>query len=269
MEKLLSVILKSILFFIGWALISTIIPIPYFENNAVWRFFAELIPFLSIVFFTLIFLGIEKKQVDLCLLTDPIRNGVIGILTGALWLGISVGILMVFGVIHFEGINKVPLLYLWIFSAFINTVMQELLVRGYLYQMIKKNYNIIAAVAVSTAIFTLAHGEAFQAGIIPVMNVLTMSLFMSAVLEFTCSLFAPIIIHFLWNSIGAIILGGVALADDYPHLLNMKFSRSTLLSGGACKIEGSVVVLTLNIIFMTVFVWALRKKVGTTKLQDY
>ena len=49
--------------------------------------------------------------------------------------------------------------------------MQELLVRGYLYQMIKTKHNIIAATIVSTALFTFMHGGAFEAGIIPVLNV--------------------------------------------------------------------------------------------------
>ena len=42
------------------------------------------------------------------------------------------------------------MLWLWILSAFINTIMQEMLVRGYLYQMIKRNYNVVAATVVST-----------------------------------------------------------------------------------------------------------------------
>lgn len=75
--------------------------------------------------------------------------------------------------------------------------MQEVLVRGYLYQMIKNNYNIVVAVLISTGLFTFAHGGAFEAGILPVLNVITMSLFVTAVLEYTESLVAPIVIHFL------------------------------------------------------------------------
>ncbi|MDO5784930.1 MAG: CPBP family intramembrane metalloprotease, partial [Eubacteriales bacterium] len=138
------------------------------------------------------------------------------------------------------------------------TVMQELLVRGYLYQMIKKNFNTVAAAIVSTALFTLAHGGAFEAGVIPVLNVLTMSLFMTALLEYTGTLCAPICVHFLWNGIGSILLGGVSLADDYPHLLNMAFDGNVLLSGGACKIEGSIVVLILNVAFALGIVWVTK-----------
>ena len=95
--------------------------------------------------------------------------------------------------------------------------MQEVLVRGYLYQMIKNNYNIVVAVLISTGLFTFAHGGAFEAGILPVLNVITMSLFRDGSFwEYTESLVAPIVIHFLWNGVGAIILGGVSLAEDLP-----------------------------------------------------
>ena len=163
-------------------------------------------------------------------------------------------------VIHIDGENQISMLWLWLFSAFINSVMQEVLVRGYLYQMIKNNYNIVVAVLISTGLFTFAHGGAFEAGILPVLNVITMSLFVTAVLEYTESLVAPIVIYFLWNGVGAIILGGVSLAEDYPHLFNMVISGNSILSGGSCKIEGSIVVLVMNFTLIFGFVMAKKKR---------
>lgn len=83
---------------------------------------------------------------------------------------------------------------------------------------------------------------------------------MTAVLEYTGSLIAPIIIHFLWNGIGAIILGGISLAEDYPHLFNMIISGNPILSGGSCKIEGSIIVLLMNIVMIIGFIVAKRKE---------
>ena len=125
--------------------------------------------------------------------------------------------------------------------------------------MIKQKHNLIAATVVTTGIFTALHGGAFEAGIIPVLNVATMSLLMTVILEYTGSIIAPVIMHSIWNSIGAIIIGGVSLAEDYPHLLNVIFSGNDILSGGACKIEGSVIVLAVNILMIFVFI-LLRKK---------
>ena len=113
---------------------------------------------------------------------------------------------------------------------------------------------------VPPTVFTFAHGGAFEAGILPVLNVITMSLFMTAVLEYTGSLIAPIVIHFLWNGVGAIILGGVSLAEDYPHLFDMTIHGNPILSGGSCKIEGSIIVLFMNLAFLIGFVAAKKRK---------
>jgi len=61
------------------------------------------------------------------------------------------------------------------------------------------------------------------------------------------------------------VLGGVSLADDYPHLLDMTFSGNELLSGGVCKIEGSIIVLITNVVFIAVFARLLRKRHAVKK----
>lgn len=268
MKKLVLISLKTIIFFAGWAVCASVIPIPDTDSAVTCRFWAELIPLLSIIGITVIFWLLDKRKIQLHLVEKPVYNVAIGCITGAVWLGISVGILSLIGVIHINGSNQITMLWLWLFSAFINTIMQEMLVRGYLYQMIKSNYNTVSAVIVSTGLFTFAHGGAFEAGILPVLNVITMSLFVTAVLEYTDSLIAPIVIHFLWNGIGAIILGGVSLAEDYPHLFNMVITGNPILSGGSCKIEGSMVVLFMNLILMIGFVIAKKKRSSTFHVNE-
>lgn len=260
MKKIVSVTLKTLIFFLGWAIGVALIPIPEPDNAAIWRFWAELMPLLLVAAITLAFWLADKRKIRLHLAERPAYNIALGLVTGAVWLGGAVGILYLAGAIRFEGRNEISMLWLWLLSALLNTIMQEMLIRGYLYQMIKSSCNIAAAVIVSTALFTLAHGGAFEAGLLPVLNVITMSLFMTAVLEYTESLIAPVVIHFLWNGVGAIILGGVSLAEDYPHLYNMALSGDPVVSGGSCKIEGSIVVLILNLLLMLFFAAAAKKK---------
>ncbi len=220
---------------------------PDLSEPAIWRLWAEIMPLLAIVFFTLIFWLIEKKNVKLHLTDNPNNGALLGIVMGVLWLAIPTLLMYIIKSLHFDGMNEVKLFPVWMLAAFLNVIMQELLVRGYLYQMLKQKHNIVAAIIVTTALFTACHGGAFEAGILPVVNVITMSLFMTAVLEYNGSLVAPTIMHFLWNGIGALILSGVSLADDYPTLLITSFSGNEILSGGACKIEGSIFVLIVNI----------------------
>lgn len=258
--QLVTTVAKVIVFFIGWAVLVSAIPVPDCENPAVWRFFAELIPFICIAAMTAIFLVIERGKIPVQRGNHPLRLIFLSCVFGVVWIGAAVGILAALGVARIESMNQVEQLWLWVLSAFINTVMQELLVRGYLYQMIKKNYTVGAATVVTTALFTLAHGGAFEAGILPVLNILTMSLMITALLEYTGTLCAPICVHFVWNSIGGILLDGVLLADDYPHLFHMTFTGNPILTGGACKIEGSIVVLILSAVFTLGIIWMMRHK---------
>lgn len=201
-----------------------------------------------------------KRKLRLHLIASPLKSTLIGLGAGFLWLGSTAAVLLLSGTMRFAGRNEIPMLWLWIVSVFINSAMQELLVRGYLYQMLKANYHTAAAAAATTALFTFLHAGAFEAGLVPVLNVVTMSLLMTAVLEYTQSLLAPTLMHFIWNSIGSVILGGVALAEDYPHLYRTEFTGNVLLSGGAPKMEGSLVVLIVNLLLIAVFGILLRKK---------
>lgn len=252
MKKLSVTILKILVFFIGWAVLSGIIDIPV-ENPALWRFFAELIPFAVIVAFTIVFLFREKGEISIPV-RDPSGKGImIGCAVGICWIGIVSGVLLLSHQLTIVGKNSVSMLWLWILSAFINTVMQELLVRGYIYQLVRQRYSLAAAIIVTTALFTLMHGGAFEAGILPVINVITMCLFTTALYEAENTLAAPVMAHAVWNIVGGIFLGGVSLADDYPHLLTLRASANTLLSGGTYMIESSIITLVVNILLLMVF----------------
>ena len=49
MKKLVSVSIKTIIFFVGWAICVSVIPIPNTDSAVIWRFWAELIPLVSII----------------------------------------------------------------------------------------------------------------------------------------------------------------------------------------------------------------------------
>ena len=253
--KMASTIIKFIGFFLGWAVLTSILPLSSSGEPAIWRLWAEIKPLLVIIAFTLIFWLIERKNVELDLFDNPVKGMVLGVITGIVWLAVPVLVMYIAKIIHFDGTNSIKLFPVWLSAAFLNVIMQELLVRGYLYQMIKQKHNIVAATIVVTVLFTALHGGAFEAGVVPVLNVLTMSLLMTVVLEYSGSIIAPTIMHFLWNGIGALVLGGVSLADDYPNLLITSFTGNEILSGGVCKIEGSIIVLFVNMILIFLFMF--------------
>lgn len=260
MKKIGITLIKCIGFFLGWAILASVLPLPSSDEPAIWRLWAEIIPLLAIIAFTLVFWLIEKKNVKLHLIDKPVQGIILGTVTGLVWLAIPVLMMYMTKSIHFDGMNSIKLFPIWMLAAFLNVIMQELLVRGYLYQILKQKYNIVVATLITTVLFTALHGGAFEAGVIPVLNVLTMSLLMTIVLEYSGSIIAPIIMHFLWNGIGALILGGVSLADDYPNLIIATFTGNKILSGGVCKIEGSIFVLAMNVVLIAIFIFLNDKK---------
>ena len=258
MKKFLITFVKIIVFFIGWAVLAGIIDVPN-DNPAIWRFFAELIPLVVLLIITTVFLLIEKKKVHIPVKQNCIKGIMSGTVVGFIWIGIAWGILFLLKQFQIIGKSEVPLFWLWIISAFINVVMQELLVRGYIYQLLKTKYNLTVAIIITTILFTVMHGGAIEAGVLPVVNVVTMCLFTTALYEAEGTLLAPIMAHAVWNIVGSLFLGGVSLADDYPHLLTLSASANTLLSGGNYKIEASIITTVLNIVLMTFF-WVRYRK---------
>lgn len=260
LKKFFLVFLKCILFFAGWVICIVVMPMPENHNPAIYRFWVELIPLASVAIITFIFWLVERRSLDLCLIKRPVFSTCFGIIAGLVWLGLTVVFLMALGVLSFDHVNTIPFLGLWVISSLLNTAMQELLVRGYLYQVIKINYNWVWAAVITTALFTLMHVSAFESGIFPVLNIFTISLIITGMLEYTGSLFAPIVFHFIWNTIGGIILNCLSLADDYPHLLNATFTGSPILTGGIYKIEGSAVLFILNILLIVLCIFLKRKR---------
>ena len=260
MNKIIKTILKSLIFFLGWIILAALTPIPNSLNEVSWRFVAELIPFFAIGLITYVFNRFEKDRLSIIHFEEPIKQTLTGMLLGLIWFYIPFLLLNSLGYFEITDKSQIHMLGIWVISAFINSIMQELLVRGYLYQLIKREYNIWAASIVSTLLFTLMHGGAFEAGPIAVINVITMSILMTIILEYSNSLVIPIIMHFIWNSLGGIIFGTVSLADDYSHLYNIEISGNPIISGGSFKMEGSIFVFIINIIMIGIAYYLYKKR---------
>lgn len=254
MKEFLGIILKTLIFFIGWAVILPLFPeFNHINQPAYMRLWWEMIPLIAIVLLTVIFIVIvERGKIKVPVALNFLKNIFEGLLIGIIWLGAVYVVLLWTGVMSIDGRNVVNDIWIWILASLINVMMQELLVRGYLYQLWKQKYHMVTAMVITTILFTVMHGGAFEAGLIPVLNIVTMSIFMTLLLEYTGTIVAPIIAHFIWNTVGGIIFGGVSLAEDYPVLFNTVYKGNELISGDAYKIEGSIVVLIIHAIFIVI-----------------
>lgn len=253
--------IKIIIFFASWIILSVAIPISENFSDVWWRFIAEFTSFLSIVLLSYVFNRIEKRHLTIIHFEKPAKQSIYGILLGFTWFFVPFLILNGLGYLEVTEKNHIDLLCVWVISILINTIMQELMARGYIYQLSKNQYNTKVATIITTLLFTFMHGGAFEAGPVAVINVITMSLLMTIILEYSKSLLIPMIMHFIWNVMGGIFFGTVALAEDYPHLYNIRISGNPIMSGGLFKMEGSIIVFIMNVILIGVFYKLYKKKI--------
>lgn len=90
-------ILKSIIFFVTWLVLSVLIPIPDSLDDAKWRFVAELISFAAIIIITYIFYRTDKDNIIVFPYNKSIKDLVLAILAGFIWFFLPFCLLKVFG----------------------------------------------------------------------------------------------------------------------------------------------------------------------------
>lgn len=252
MKKAMITFFKISCFFVTWLILAGVLDIPN-SNPAVWRLGAEFIPLLVLVLMTILFSSFEgklrKKERD----SRWLPATLIGTVVGTIWIGAAALTLLATDQFSIVKNPAVPDFGIWFLAAFLNVVTQEFLIRGYIYRLLKVRHGLTAALAITTLLFTLLHGGAFEAGLIAVINVLTMCLFTHFMFEVEGSLLAPIMAHAVWNIIGGLFLGGIQLADDYPSLFTLIVQQQNLFSGGDYKLEASLFVTILNLVFLVFY----------------
>ena len=266
-KKALGTFIKFLLFFLIWATGISLVfsvyekPPVIAHNNAMLRLYWEAAPLAMVVVCTVLAIAfIDKKMVTVTITKKPIRDTVLGLVFGIGWISAVVLILVSLGSLTFDSSSHVSALPIWGLALFMNAATQELLIRGYIFSMVRRAYNSAVAVIATTVLFLALHGGAFGVSVVAILNVLTMSIFVSLLLLWTEGLWASILAHYTWNMIAGIVTNGIALASDYPSMLQVSLHGASLLTGGAAKIEGSIVTLGINLILISVTIFMLQRK---------
>ncbi len=236
---------------------------PGFLGNqaAFWRLWWEFLPLLGTLLLTFLFLRlVERNRLDVPLWAGFGPNALYGVVLGTVWFAGPLLIAYSFGVYQIGAGEAVPFFSIWLLACFLNVVMQEYLVRGYLFALFQSAFSAGIATAVTTVLFTLLHGGAFSVGPIAVLNVATMGIFVSLLRLETGTLLAPIAVHFIWNAAGGLVFGIIPLAEDYPSILQGSFEGSPLWSGGEAGLEGSAIVLIVNLLLIAFVSRRIRRR---------
>lgn len=266
MKKNLINIIKIVSFFIIWG-VSVSIPINFCDNisfiadnPAFLRLYWELAPLVMTIIITLIYMKlIEKNRKMIIDISErPIVHTTLGIILGVIWIMLVAGISIKLNILNLGNANKISYIWIWVLAILLNVAMQEIMVRGYMFSLLRREYNPIVSIVGTTIIFTLMHGGAFEAGFVAITNVVTTSILLSLLLIISKGLWLPILVHFIWNMIGR-FMGIVSLASDYPSSFNATISGNKLMSGVVAGIEGSIIVTFVNVFIILVLIMYLVK----------
>ena len=257
------IIYKTLFFFDLAIVIAYYIPNIKTENQALLDLWREGIFLAVMIIFTALFLKFaEHGTLKVFNTKNKLRHYSIGLLTAIIPLGITVAALWLLKMLTFSGTSKAEHIILRLLSLLFNIVATELLLRGYLFRLYRKYYSIPVTTAVITALFISLNLYMLSDGIIYTVNMLIMNITLCLVAEYTRSVLAPVTAHFIYNAVSSLVFGSFEASETFLPLLNVSFSGNKYLSGGDMKLEGSVIMLCVNIAMCIYFAVRLYKRSG-------
>ena len=263
MKNLIVNIYKTLFFFDLAIVIAYYIPNIKTENQALLDLWREGIFLAVMIIFTALFLKFaEHGTLKVFNTKNKLRHYSIGLLTAIIPLGITVAALWLLKMLTFSGTSKAEHIILRLLSLLFNIVATELLLRGYLFRLYRKYYSIPVTTAVITALFISLNLYMLSDGVIYTVNMLIMNITLCLVAEYTRSVLAPVTAHFIYNAVSSLVFGSFEASEAFLPLLNVSFSGNKYLSGGDMKLEGSVIMLCVNIAMCIYFAVRLYKRSG-------
>jgi len=187
---------------------------------------------------------VERRNVVELARGRSIVEFAIGFSTGAALFAATAAILGVLGVWQIDGVNAWTSLIHPLSAALGAAFIEEILFRGILFRIAEESLGSGLAIALSAAVFGLAHGFNPGAGAVSTIAIgLEAGVLLAAAYMYSRRLWLPIGLHFAWNFTEAGIFGASASGHDAQGLLVSRLSGPDLLTGGAFGPEASIVAL--------------------------
>jgi membrane protease YdiL (CAAX protease family) len=176
---------------------------------------------------------------------------VTGLGTGVVLIGVSVGVIALFGGYRITGITTGPALWDGLFYAAAIGIgagfMEEILFRGFLLRVLDAWLGSWAALAITSVLFGLVHLSNPGASVFGAVAImLEAGVLLGAAYLLTRRLWLAIGIHAAWNFVqGGIFSSNVSGAGERTGLFEAHWSGPAWLTGGSMGIEASVVTLVV------------------------
>ncbi|MDR1068233.1 MAG: CPBP family intramembrane metalloprotease [Clostridiales Family XIII bacterium] len=184
------------------------------------------------------------------LVKRPLRDALLGLFAGAFWVGVTFLLFTITDSIFPAGTSWPDFVSLWALAVLLNVLTQELILRGFVYTAVARNYGAAAAIAVSSLVSLLAQGDAFENGAVAVIFAVSAAALYGVMRQYTGGLLAPVITHLIWNLVGGLAFGLVDLGGQFPKIFQEDISGEDIISGGSAGFEGSVLSIIVCILLI-------------------
>ena len=218
---------------------------------------------------------IQKKTVrDLGFTGNPVSY-LTGALIGAVLVLISTIVIVLTGVIKFNGVFdkiNIPMVAAMLICYVLQGAMEEILCRGVVHQLLIKKTSVPVTIGVSAALFTIPHlsgmsGDSPMIVAAAIVNLILISVIFSLLTLRFKSIWAACGLHSAWNYILYSILGLNLSGNDeiVASVFDMSSVGSNILNGGEYGIEASIIT-TAVLAAMIAFVVMVIKPIVRTSL---
>jgi membrane protease YdiL (CAAX protease family) len=192
------------------------------------------------------------------------RDLIAGLVLGAMMILLALGTLWVPGwVSAVPGVSLAgSSLLLMAVAMLLNSVTQEVLVRGYILQAIEAQLGVAVALVASSIVFAGLHaGAIVEGGLLPAVNLFAAGLLLGLAYTTTRNLWLPIALHFSWNFLQGPVLGIAVSGQDLDsgwQLLTL--NGPSMWTGGPFGLEGGLGATLATAAGIAVLIAAARRR---------
>lgn len=228
------------------------------EDRVVLSFFNMLGTFVLLWFFmkfvdkeAFVKLGFHMKYRS--------RDFLFGNGLGAVIMGGGLVLLLTIDEISIAEIGFEPTQFLYSILLFaMVALVEEALFRGYILKNFMLSFNKPLALLLSAILFSLAHGANPNIDLFSLFELFLAGILLGVSYLYTKNLWFPIALHFSWNFFQS-LFGFNVSGQDFYSIIELNYSSSNLLNGGAFGFEGSIFAVISSILAILWIVYYYQK----------
>ena len=233
---------------------------------SILSFFGYIVPIMAFILYTK---KINKSKPDRIGLDKNFKPFFKGILIGIITMSFVIVPLIICGAVKFDGINgniNWISIILFFFAYLIQSAMEEVICRGFIFHRLKEKLPIIIAVIINVLFFMIGHfSKMFEdgtlIGIIGVTNAILIGLIFTVLTIKDKNIYSAIGFHYIWNVLLYCVIGMNLSGNEVSNSIFSMSPVSKFLTGASYGIESSIISTIVYLVVLLVLVFTNRKSI--------